>query len=377
MKAYLVKHLYDGKGLKTDTFVVVNDEGRIEEVTQSNPNLPYETVEIMTPGFIDVHSHIGLARWGEPSNGGDVNDYIDFTNPLIDAFDAFDHEDPALADSVEFGVLVTCILPGSGNLIGGEGAVLYVPGKLKADRYIKSGGLKGALGENPKYAGQNKGQRPTTRLGVFGVLRKSLEKARQIEKQLESGKKAEEEIDPADLKWLKVLRGELRLRIHVHTEADLAALFRFADEYGFKYTIEHGSNLHNIEIFEEIARREVPFNYGPIDAFAYKYELRFDTWKNLQTMKEVGLDFALMTDHPVVLQRNLLLQLRYFLLTGFSKVRALASITSIAAKNLGIDDDMGTIEKGKEANFLIWEDDPFVLPSRPARVIFKGEEIAS
>ncbi len=64
-------------------------------------------------------------------------------------------------------------------------------------------------------------------------------------------------------------------------------------------------------------------------------------------------------------------------MTGFSKVRALASITSIAAKNLGIDDDMGTIEKGKEANFLIWEDDPFVLPSRPARVIFKGEEIAS
>ncbi len=375
MKIYLAKTLYDGRDVRKDVFVVV-DGDRIVDVTETKPGDDFETVEVMTPGFIDVHAHIGLARWGEPSNGGDVNDYIGFTNPLIDAFDAFDHEDPALADSAEFGVLVTCILPGSGNLIGGEGAIIYVPGKLKSDRYIGSGGLKGALGENPKYAGNNKGQRPTTRLGVFGVLRKALEEARQTEKLIESGKKTEAEIEPEKLRWLKVLRGELRLRIHVHTEADLLALFRFADEYGFKYTIEHGSNLHNREVFEEIAKRGVPFNYGPIDAFAYKYELRFDTWKNLETMREVGLKFALMTDHPVVLQRNLLLQLRYFLLTGYSKAEAIATITSQAAANLGIDDRMGTIEKGKEANLLLWNTDPFELPSKPDKVILKGEPIA-
>ncbi len=376
MKVYFVKQLYDGKGLKSDVFVVVKGE-QIEEVTETNPGTEFETVEVMTPGFIDVHSHIGLARWGEPSNGGDVNDYIDFTNPMINAFDAFDHEDPALEDSAEFGVLVTCILPGSGNLVGGEGAIVYVPGKLKSDRYIQSGGLKGALGENPKYAGNNKGQRPTTRLGVFGVLRKSLEEARQTEKQLKSGKKSEEEIEPIKLKWLRVLRGELRLRIHVHTEADLLSLFRFADEYGFKYTIEHGGNLHHAEVFEEMLKRNVPFNYGPIDTFAYKYELRFDTWKNLETMRKTGLEFALMTDHPVVLQRNLLLQLRYFLLVGYSKQEAIATITSHAAKNLGIDDRMGTVEKGKEANLLIWDDDPFILPSKPSKVIFKGEEVTN
>ncbi len=375
MKTYFVKTLYDGKTVKHDVFVVVDDEGKIAEVTESNPGTEFESVEVMTPAFIDVHSHIGLARWGEPSNGGDVNDYIDFTNPLIDAFDAFDHEDPALTESADFGVIVTCILPGSGNLIGGEGAIIYVPGKLKSDRYIKSGGLKGALGENPKYAGGDKGRRPTTRLGVFGVLRKSLEEARHTEKLLKSGKKSEEELDPDKLKWLKVLRGELRLRVHVHTEADLLSLFRFADEYGFKYTIEHGGNLHNREVFEEIARRNAPFNYGPIDAFAYKYELRFDTWKNLETMREIGLKFALMTDHPVVLQRNLLLQLRYFLLTGYSKAEAIATITHNAAVNLELDDRMGSVEKGKEANLLIWEDDPFVLPSRPRTVLFKGNPL--
>jgi len=377
MKAFLAKELYDGEAHRRDVFVVIGDDGKIEYVGDQRPEgLEIEEVPVITPAFIDVHSHIGLTRWGQPSNDSDVNDYIEFTNSTIEAFDAFDHEDPALKEAVEFGVLVSCILPGSGNLIGGEGAVIYNHGVLKNDRYIKSGGLKGALGENPKFAGENKGNRPTTRLGVFGILRQNLEEAVSLQKLLEKGKKDWDEIDVKKRKWIKLLRGEEILRCHVHTEADLLALFRIADQYNFKFMVEHGGNLHNDAMFEELVKRGVPFNYGPIDAFAYKYELRFDTWRNLEKMRKVGLKFALMTDHPVVLSRNLFLQLRYFLLVGYSKAEAIATITKNAAQNLGLDDRMGTIAKGKEANLLIWETDPFELPSKPKRVVFKGEVVA-
>ena len=171
----------------------------------------------------------------------------------------------------------------------------------------------------------------------------------------------------------EVLAGKTRLRAHVHKIDDIAALLRLVDEFRIKIVNDHAGDVHEPEIYQELKRRRIPVVYGPIDSFAYKVELKHENWRNLRYLIESKVDFGLMSDHPVTLARQLLLQTRWFMRGGLSKQDAVELIGYKNARILGIDDRIGTIDKGKWASFTCWNGDPFDIACHPVSVYGEGE----
>jgi len=330
---------------------------------------------VITPAFIDAHCHIGMHRAGEPSEEGEANEKLDSILPHVDALYSIYMDDESFKESIEWGVLYSCVLPGSGNIIGGKGVVIRNYARNIEEAYIKHAGVKAALGFNPRRTTDWKGSRPYTRMGSIGIFRKWLIKAKDAMKLIKEGKKVEEEFDPELRMLFPIVKGEEDLRVHVHKEDDIMGLLMLRKEFGLKIVIDHACDVHSKEIFERIKKENIPLVYGPIDAFPYKTELRHERWKNVKYLVEVRPFFGLMSDHPVVLQRNLYLQLRFFLKYGMGKEEALSIITLNNAKILNIDNNLGSLEKGKWASFIVWNNDPFALGSSPKLVVAEGKTV--
>jgi len=377
-KAVKADVLYTGKPEKTlhNVYIVWENE-TIISISKEKPEDVEEIFEydkaIVTPAFIDAHSHIGMARAGEPSAESESNEKYDSVLPVTDALYSIYMDDKSFKESIEWGVLYSCVLPGSGNIIGGRAVVIRNYGKDIEEAFIRYAGVKAALGFNPRSTTEWKGIRPYTRMGAVGLLRKWLIKARDMLKLVEEGKKVIEEIEPEIRMLFPILKGEDILRVHVHKIDDIAGLIMLRREFRLKTTIEHACDVHTREAFEKIKRENIPLVYGPVDAFAYKTELKHEYWRNIKYLVEVKPFFGLMTDHPVVLQRNLYLQLRFFRRFGMSKEECISLITYNNAKILGIDDRLGTLEPGKWASFTVWNGDLFSLESYPVLVVGEGK----
>jgi imidazolonepropionase-like amidohydrolase len=221
-----------------------------------------------------------------------------------------------------------------------------------------------------------KGKRPTTRMGAVAMLRSRLDEVRQkIQKyrKARGSKKEDIQFSAEDMVLRNLLSRKIHLRAHVHKIDDIAALLRLVDEFKIKVTVDHAGDVHRPEIFQELKKRKIPVVYGPIDSFAYKVELKHEDRRNVRYLVESGVEFGLMTDHPVTLARQLLLQTRWFLRAGLSKQQAIELISRRNSKILGIDDRLGTLEKGKWASFVCWNGDPFDLASYPVAVYGEGQ----
>jgi len=329
----------------------------------------------ITPAFVDAHSHIGMRRVGEPMEEEEANEKMESVLPLIDALYSIYMDDRGFKESIEWGVLYSCVLPGSGNVIGGRGVLIKNYARDIEEAYIKHVGVKAALGFNPRNTTEWKGLRPYTRMGGVGILKRWLMKAKDALKLIEIGKKVEEEFDPEIRLLFPIVKGEETLRVHVHKEDDIAGLIMLRREYGLKVTIEHACDVHSRETFEKIKKENIPIVYGPVDCFAYKTELKHEWWRNVKYLVEVKPFFGLMSDHPLILQRNLYLQLRFFIRYGMSRSEAISLITLNNAKILGVDDKLGSLEKGKWASFTVWKGDPFTLESYPILVVAEGNVV--
>ncbi|MDY7036999.1 MAG: amidohydrolase family protein [Thermodesulfobacteriota bacterium] len=325
---------------------------------------------------MDPHSHISMARAGEPANEMEANDHLDSVLALADALDSVQMDDPALQDAVEMGVLYSCILPGSGNIIGGLSAVIRNYAKNSTEALVARSGIKAALGYNPISTQGWKGKRPSTRMGVISILRNRfhevLQKAEQQRKA--KGKKRDDIFFSAEDAVLRnVLAGKTRLRAHVHKIDDIAVLLRIVDEFKIKVSVDHAMDVHHPEIFRELKKRKIPVIYGPVDAFAYKVELKHENWRNIRHLLESGVDYGLMTDHPVTPARQIFLGTRWFTRAGISKQQAIELVSRKNAEVLGVNRFLGTLERGKWASFICWNKDPFDLTSFPVAVYGEGE----
>jgi imidazolonepropionase-like amidohydrolase len=285
-------------------------------------------------------------------------------------------DDKALTDAVEMGVLYSCVLPGSGNIIGGHSAVIRNYAASSTDALITRAGLKAAFGFNPMKTNAWKGKRPTTRMGAVAMLRSRLDEVRQKIRRYNRarGSKKQDIVFSAEDRVLQdLLDRKLRLRAHVHKIDDIAALLRLVDEFKIDVTVDHAGDVHRPDIFLELKKRKIPVVYGPIDSFAYKVELKHEDWRNVRHLLVSGVKFGLMTDHPVTLARQLLLQTRWFMRAGLSRQQAIELISRRNAQIIGIDTLVGTLQKGKWASFVCWNGDPFDLTSYPLAVYGEGE----
>jgi imidazolonepropionase-like amidohydrolase len=379
MNCIFAETIYTGKSIVSNAYLVFNDR-KIVGVSKNVKGRLLGKFSVLTPAFIDPHSHIGMERSGEPSREGEANDHHDSILALSDALDSVQMDDKAFRDAVESGVLYSCVVPGSGNIVGGQSAVIRHFAKDSTSALIGRAGLKAAFGYNPMSTHRWKGQRPTTRMGAIAMLRARLSKVRQKAqkyRKARGSKKDEISFSAEDNVLRELLTGKVRLRAHVHKIDDIAALLRLVDDFKIKLTVEHAMDVHQPDLFQELKKRKIPVVYGPIDSFAYKVELKHEDWRNIRHLIKSGVKFGLMSDHPVTLSRQLLLQTRWFVRAGMSKQQAIELISRQNAGILGIDKILGTLVRGKWASFICWNGDPFDLANYPLAVYGEGELLYS
>ncbi len=376
MKCLFAETLYTGDEVIRNIHLLY--EGNVVKGTSMEPKGEFlGKFPVITPAFIDAHCHIGMERAGEPGSEGEANEHMESLLFLADALDSVQMDDSAFQDSVELGVLYSCVLPGSGNIVGGKSAVIRNYARSTSDALIARAGIKAAFGFNPMSTRDWKGTRPHTRMGALSLLRAKLALVKaKLDKSRKGMKGGNDTSLTAEEEVVRdILQCRQALRVHVHKIDDIASLLRLQEEYGIRVTVEHACGVNDGHIYAALKERGVPVVFGPLDAFAYKVELRHENWRNVRHLLESGVDFGLMTDHPVIPQRNLLLTLRWFIRCGLNRREAIEIITRRNAQILGIDGCLGTLGKGKWASFSCWNGDPFDVTRYPVKVVAEGEVV--
>jgi imidazolonepropionase-like amidohydrolase len=242
-------------------------------------------------------------------------------------------------------------------------------------------GMKSALGENPKRVYGERKQQPATRLGPAAVIRGALVDATNYLAKIEAEeRKPADERKPVD-RDLKlealglVLRRQIPWRQHCHRADDIATALRIADEFGYDLVIDHGTEAHLLA--DILAARDIPVIIGPLFTSRSKVELRNRSLANPGKLAAAGITIAITTDHPVVPINFLAHQAALSVKHGLERDAALRALTINPARIIGVDDRLGSIEPGKDADLVIWSGDPLDVLSRVERALIDGEEIYS
>ncbi len=377
MKIIKSSTLYDGVDEKTDYYIgfendIITYVGR-EKPSQSNIEIIAEDV-VVTPAFIDAHSHIGMARAGEPEDEDESNEHMESVFPLVNSLHSIYMDDISFTESIENGVLYSVVLPGSGNIIGGKAIFLRNFEDNIEKAYVKDVGMKLALGYNPRSTKEWKGERPSTRMGAMAVLRDNLIKAKKIQNLINRNKKDIDEVDPITEVFIDMLSKKFKILAHLHKEDDAMLLVQLSREFGLDPIANHCMDIYRRDVFSFLNSNNIPIIYGPLDSFPYKVDLKHESWKNVKPLIDSKAKFSLMSDHPVILQRNMFYTLRHLLRFGLSKSEAISKITKESADIIGIY-DLGQIKPGFKSSFVIWNGDPFSLTNYPIMSIAEGKTI--
>lgn len=346
--------------------VMIRD-GKISEVGQ---NLTFDSNTkiidcfdgYLLPGFIDVHTHLGLYDEGTGWAGNDANETIEPLSPHIRAIDGVYPLDPAFADAINYGITTVHVMPGSSNVIGGTTSVIKTFGKNIEKMIVQeTAGLKIAFGENPKRIHSHGSEDSITRMGIMGMLREAFYTAKRAEK-FESLR-----ITPL----IKALRREIPVRIHAHRADDIISAVRLAKEFNLDLRIEHCTEGHLIA--SELAGMNLKVSVGPTLTRRSKVELKNKTWKTYQELSNIGIEVSITTDHPYTPIQYLNICAALAVREGLSEQKALEGITINPARNLRIDHQLGSIDVGKDADLVLWSHHPFHYIAKPKWTMINGE----
>jgi imidazolonepropionase-like amidohydrolase len=334
------------------------------------------------PGFIEAHGHVGASEEAEGWAGQDTNEMTEPITAHVRAIDAINPADLGFRDAISGGVLAVNVNPGSGNPIGGQTVALKCWGRTVDEMALRQpSGMKSALGENPKRVYGEQKKTPSTRLGTAAVIRGALVAAANYLERIEAEERKEEaERKPVD-RDLKlealglVLRRQIPWRQHCHRADDIATAIRISDEFGYDLVIDHGTEAHLLA--DIIAARGIPVIIGPLLTSRSKVELRNRSLANPGRLATAGVTIAITTDHPVVPVNFLAHQAALAVKDGLDRETALRALTINPARIAGVDDRLGSIEPGKDADLVIWSGDPLDVLSRAVRVFIDGAEIYS
>ena len=333
---------------------LIVEDGKIKSVSAAEGDrdaLPYSG-KVITPGLFDAHCHIGIYEEGIRDEGDDVNEMTDPVTPDVRAIDGIYHEDPAFAESYEGGLTTFCVAPGSGNVVGGQVCLIKnrrdLPDKMLYKEYV---GMKVAFGENPKRVYGNQKKKPMTRMGIAALLRETLTKAENYRNKQDKEKNLGMEA------LVKVLEGKVPLKAHAHRADDILTALRIAREFGVRITIEHCTE--GDRILDALKEAGVPCIIGPSLSTRSKYELRYRTYSTAKVLSDAGILTAIMTDHPVIPAKELRVCAIAAIREGLDPKEALKMITINPAKIFGVDQEIGSLEPGKSADFVVWSGDPF------------------
>ena len=372
---------------------VVIRGGRIEAVGRALPEPAGAKVEDCTgrfvvPGFLDAGTAVGLVDIDLVKAANDSDEGPVPCTPSMDVRDGINVESPVFGVTRSHGVTTVLVMPRSGNVIAGRGAVVHcLDGAPVAERVVLApSGLHVSFGEAPKERFGKKDQVPSTRMGIASVVRKELERARDYrekrrryeEKRGAPPKEGEEPPEPPatdpDLEVLAAaLAGEIPVFAHASRLDDLRTAIRIAGEYRLRLVLVGATD--SWKIARELAEKKIPVVYGPATGQPETVETLGARMDAPRLLREAGVLFGLMTGdaHNA---RNLPYQAGIAASWGLSEADALAAITRDAARVLGVGHLLGTIEPGKEATLCVFRGSPLEPLSRLERMYIRGKEVS-
>jgi imidazolonepropionase-like amidohydrolase len=356
--------------------------------------------QVITPGIIDTHSHMGVYPSPGLSAHGDGNEMSAPITAHVRAEDGFWPQDPQLAHALAGGVTSAQILPGSANLIGGRSFTIKLrPGARSAEDLRFEGapaGLKMACGENPKRVYGQKGG-PVTRMGNVAGYRKAFEDAVEYQRKWdvyerklaqwetgdskkEDGKEPEQPEPPSRDFGLEtlgaVLDGEILVHMHCYRADEMLLMLELADSYGFSIRSFHHA-VEAYKIADVLAAHDTAASIWA-DWWGFKLEAYDGVRENAALVTKAGGRAIIHSDSPEGIQR-LNQEAGKAMFAGrkagieISDEQALAWLTRNPAWALGVEDRTGSLEPGKAADVVVWSGSPFSVYARAERVYIDGE----
>ena len=323
------------------------------------------------PGFVDAHSHISIEGWGGVTGGQmDVNEKSDVVSPQVRGIDAFNPFDAAIPLARKAGVTTVCTGPGSAEVLGGTFVALKLYGTCVDDMAIKpEAAMKCAFGENVKKCFPAK---TATRMGIAAKLRETLFLAKDYMEKKESAEPGKgPKFDMKLEAMIPVLKREMPLKAHAHRADDILTAIRIAKEFNLKLTLEHVTEGHLI--VNELVRAGYPVAVGPLMSSATKQELANRTLATPKILSDAGLSVSLITDSPVNMEQYLPMIAGIAVQEGMDPFKALQAITINPAKHIGVEDRVGSLEVGKDADIVITTANPLTHERVIKKVIIDGQ----
>lgn len=362
---------------------VAIENGKIVAVGQS---LSYSDAEVrdvtgmtVMPGIVDPHCHIGMWEDAMGFEGADGNECTNPITPELRAIDAINPYDRCFEEAAAGGV-TTCVTgPGSANVIGGQFVAIKTYGDSVDDMVLRFPvAVKAAFGENPKRVYNGKNQTPSTRMATAALMRKALIEAQEYNEKLEKGKADPEKMPERNLGkeiLARVIRRELPMKIHAHRADDILTAIRICREFKLRYTLDHCTEGYLItdKLKEALSEDCEGIIVGPLLTDRSKIELKNLSFKAPKVLEQAGIEYAMMTDHPVTPEQYLPICTAVAVREGASEEGALKAITINAAKITGIADRVGSIEVGKDADIAVFSGHPFDFRSRCVLTLVNGK----
>ena len=328
------------------------------------------------PGLVEAHGHIGLDGWAVGYEGKDYNEYNDPVTPQLRAIDAINPFDESLRDAVRGGVTTLCTGPGSSNVLGGTFAAFKPVGRCIDDMCLKpEAAMKCAFGENPKRCYRDKGI--SSRMNTAAKLREMLFKAREYMEKLDAAGDDPAKKPAFDLRLqalVPVLRREIPLKAHAHQANDILTALRIAREFDVKLTLEHVTE--GALIVDELVKADVPLAIGPTFGQPSKIELQNKSWETPVILNAAGCRVSIITDSPVTQQSHLRFCAAMAIASGMPEADALRCVTLNPARHIGVEDRVGSLEAGKDADLVLTEGSLFDMQGKIAGVFVNGERVA-
>ena len=361
--------------IKDDKIIAVGDMNSVPQ----DVNVLDLQGKTVYPGFIDAHCHMGMAEEGLDFEGDDLNEMTDPVSPHLRGLDAINPVNQSFPEAVDAGITTVVTGPGSANAISGQFCAIKTYGK-RVDKMVlrEPVAMKFALGENPKKVYNDKSETPMTRMATAALIREELSKAKRYLEDVQKAEEDPEENDPPEFDAKKealipVLKRELKAHIHCHRSDDIFTAVRLAEEFELDYVLIHCTEGHLIA--DELKEIGAPVVNGPLMCTRTKPELLHASDKTPGILSKAGLQVAICTDYNVIPIWMLPITAGYAVREGMDYMEALKAITINPARICGIEDRVGSVKVGKDADLLVYSQDPLTLAAKQDMVFINGKQV--
>lgn len=367
-------------------------DGKIKDIAKQIPAPPDDAIQIydasgknVYPGIIEAHCHLGISEECKGKDSDDCNELTNPVTPYLRAIDAINPMDASFSKAVSAGITSAMVGPGSSNVVGGQFVFMKTAGSRCIDDLIVKApaAMKVAFGENPKTKYGSRDVMPCSRMGIAALLREELTKARDYYAEYKRSENASNSHKGSDQKpfahdfhldpWIPVFEKKIPMKCHVHRADDIFTVLRIAKEFDLDITFDHCTEGHLIA--DAIKNSGFPAIIGPGLTSRNKIETVNASFKTVSILNRAGVLVSVTTDHPVTLIQSLPLCAGIAVRDGLPLEEALKCITINAAKICRVDDRVGSLEVGKDADIAIYEGCPLETMSHCLATIINGEVV--